>query len=299
MLNFTAIDFETANFERASACAVGVAVVRDSVVVRQKAILIYPPTGLDFTNSHIHGLTADHVLEAPRWEDAAAQLLELAAGSPLVTYSPFDKGVWNAAWKHVEQPAPLAQFLDALALTKAHLQLDGYKLPRVARELGLTEFAHHEAGADALACAQIVLALSERTGLPDVASLWDPVLNRRRRARSYTDFAAKKGADKIEVNTDADPAHPLYGETVCFSGDLDNYSRAEAQKLCAALGANVSTGVTKKTTLVVMGGFDPATLKPGATVSSKVRKAQDLASSGQRIEIVPESTFLELLEFTL
>lgn len=217
-----------------------------------------------------------------------------------MTYSPFDKGVWNAAWKHIEKPSPDARFLDALALTKAHLQLDGYKLPRVARELGVDDFDHHDAGADALACAQIVLALAERIGMPDVDALWAPIFNKQQRARgTWSDFAVKKSAVKVEANAAADPAHPLFGETVCFSGDLDNYTRAEAQKLCASFGANVSSGVTKKTTLVVMGGFDPATLRPGATISSKVKKAQELAAVGQRIEIIPESTFLELLEIEL
>lgn len=293
MLNFTAIDFETANFQRASACAVGIAVVRNSAVVRKETILIYPPTGLDFTNTHIHGLTAEHVTDAPDWEVAAAKLLEHAESTPLVTYSPFDKGVWTSAWKYIEKPAPSADFLDALALTKALLTLDGYKLPRVARELGVDAFDHHDAGADALACAQIVLALSERTGGGDVETLWSPIQNR---GKTRTTYSKKTTAPRPEANIDADISHPLYGETVCFSGDLDNYSRTEAQRLCAQLGANVSSGVTKKTTLVVMGGFDPATLSAGATVSSKVRKAQELAASGQRIDIVPESTFLELLE---
>lgn len=82
MLNFTAIDFETANYARASACAVGIAVVRDNAVVHTESIFIYPPTGLEFTNTHIHGLSAEHVLEAPRWEEAAEQLLTRSAGTP-------------------------------------------------------------------------------------------------------------------------------------------------------------------------------------------------------------------------
>ena len=33
-LNFTAIDFETANYERTSACQIGIVVVRDSEIIK-------------------------------------------------------------------------------------------------------------------------------------------------------------------------------------------------------------------------------------------------------------------------
>jgi len=82
---------------------------------------------------------------------------------------------------------------------------------------------------------------------------------------------------------------------VCFSGDLESYTRPEAQKIVASFGATVSAGVTKKTSLVVMGGFDPATLRPGATLSTKIQRAQELAAGGQSVEIVTEQTFLEIL----
>ena len=105
----------------------------------------------------------------------------------------------------------------------------------------------------------------------------------------------KKKADLPQPSLVADPDHPLFGEIVCFSGDLDSYTRSEAQELVASFGATVSGSVTKKTTLVVMGGFDPATLRPGATLSTKIQKAQVLAGGGQPVEIVTEQTFLEIL----
>lgn len=293
MLNFTTIDFETANYARGSVCAVGIAAVRGGSVVHQETFTIYPPTGLEFTNTWLHGITEDDVTDSPDWEAAAARIIELAADTPLVSYSPFDKGVWNAAWKIFEKPGPAAVFLDALALTKLLLPgLAGYKLPAVNRHLGLPAFDHHEPGADALACANIVLALAEQATAEDTVALWEPVESRRR--RSGARFAPSTPIP--DANVEADPTHPLYGEVVCFSGDLDSYTRAEARTICANLGASITAGVTRKTSVLVMGGFDPATLRPGATISSKVQKARDLAVAGQRIEIIPESTFLELLE---
>lgn len=82
---------------------------------------------------------------------------------------------------------------------------------------------------------------------------------------------------------------------VCFSGDLDGFTRSEAQRIVADFGATVGGNVTKKTTLVVMGQFDPATLRAGDSLSSKVQRAIELASAGQRIEVIDEQTFVELV----
>ena len=46
-LDFTAIDFETANSNSASACSVGLVKVRDGVVVDEAGWLIRPPAATD------------------------------------------------------------------------------------------------------------------------------------------------------------------------------------------------------------------------------------------------------------
>ncbi|SMQ70942.1 exonuclease domain-containing protein [Agreia sp. VKM Ac-1783] len=292
-LNFTAIDFETANFDRGSVCAVGITKVVDGAVVQNESWLVKPPTGLDFTNTYIHGIGPQHVVDAPSWDWTLDRLQALMDGAPLVAYSAFDKGVYNAANKILDLPDRGFVFLDALSVVRQHVALDGYRLPRVVEHFGLSDFNHHEAGADSLACAQIALAIASETGAVTIDELWHKVTERKRvsRARPYQKKAALPGA-----NVEADPGHPLFGEVVCFSGDLDSHTRPEAQKLVADFGASVSSGVTKKTSLVVMGGFDPRTLKAGATLSSKVERAMELAKKGQRIEIVTEQTFLELIQ---
>ena len=60
MMDFTAIDFETATDRRNSACSVAVVEVRDGEVARTYSTLIRPP-GLQFSsfNISIHGITPD------------------------------------------------------------------------------------------------------------------------------------------------------------------------------------------------------------------------------------------------
>jgi len=293
-LNFLAIDFETANFDRASVCAVGLTKVVDDRVVSTESWFVRPPTGLDFTNTYLHGIGPAHVATAPSWQETLARIRLLADGAPLVAYSPFDKGVYNAANNLTETPASGFVFLDALAVVRHHCQLASHRLPLVVEHFDLPGFVHHEAGADSLACALITMRVAEERGANSVEELWSSIPNRKTtgvsRVRVY-----KKKAELPQPSAEADPAHPLFGEVVCFSGDLDSYTRPEAQDLVASFGAKVSGSVTKKTTLVVMGGFDPATLRPGATLSTKIQRAQELAVAGQSVEIVTEQTFLEIL----
>lgn len=101
----------------------------------------------------------------------------------------------------------------------------------------------------------------------------------------------------------------LFGQVVCFTGGLEQFTRGEAKALAAGLGARVVGVPSGKTTLVVQGEFDPASLRPGgnrpswgshtpnlAKVGGKASKAMELAAKGQAIQIVDEVGFLDLVE---
>jgi len=293
-LSFVAIDFETANFDRDSACAVGVTTVIDGQVGTTRTWFVQPPGESSFTNTYLHGIGPEHIVGAPSWSETLERLAVIADGLPLVAYSSFDKGVYNAANRVSGATDPGFVFLDALAIARRHCQLPSHRLPLVVEHLGLPGFDHHEAGADSRACALVTIRIARDRGLDSLEELWATEPKPRRpRPASSRDKVRK--ADLPQPSEHADPAHPLFGEVVCFSGDLESYTRSRAQEVVASFGASLSGNVTKKTTLVVMGGFDPATLRTGATLSSKVMKAKELAAAGQSIEIVTEQTFLEIL----
>jgi DNA polymerase-3 subunit epsilon len=75
MAGFVVIDFETANEQRGSPCAVGYAIVEDLEVVSSDAFLIRPPK-FRFApfNVSLHGVTADMCSEAPSWPEALERL---------------------------------------------------------------------------------------------------------------------------------------------------------------------------------------------------------------------------------
>ena len=77
-LNFTAIDFETANANPNSACALGIAVVQAGQIVERISWLIRPPTS-EFSFTHIHGITWRQVADASDFNQLWPQIWPYAA----------------------------------------------------------------------------------------------------------------------------------------------------------------------------------------------------------------------------
>ena len=73
----------------------------------------------------------------------------------------------------------------------------------------------------------------------------------------------------------------LQGKTIVFTGTLTQFTRNEAEKLAESLGAQISSSVSKKTDLVVVGSA------PG----SKYEKAKELG-----INIITEDVFKKIVE---
>lgn len=142
MLNFTAIDFETANSYRGSPCSVGLVRVRDGQVVDERHWLIRPPVGADWFdrwNTSIHGITADMVADAPRWSEVLPDIVSFIGDDVVVAHNAaFDTGVirYACAVDNIEWPE--LKFLCTLVLARRALSLPSYRLPFVAGRLSGT-----------------------------------------------------------------------------------------------------------------------------------------------------------------
>jgi DNA polymerase-3 subunit epsilon len=67
MKDFIAIDFETANPQRVSACALGYARVCDSEIKESHVYLIRPVGGHAEFQSKIHGIKEEHTFDKPHF----------------------------------------------------------------------------------------------------------------------------------------------------------------------------------------------------------------------------------------
>lgn len=165
-LDFTAIDFETANGNAASACAVGLVKVRDGVIVDRWASLIRPPAPYDefwSWNIKIHGIQAQDVVGAPDWAQAQEQILAFGGDDVYVAHNAgFDKGVMRAAAKASHLPVPDMRWTDSLRIARKSFALESYRLPVAALAAGFDDFRHHDAAGDAEACAAIIIGAAKR-----------------------------------------------------------------------------------------------------------------------------------------
>lgn len=158
MANFVAIDFETADNGRDSACSVALVVVKAGRVVDSISRLIRPPRPrVMFTE--IHGLTWADVKDSPDFKAVWPDLADAVAGADFLAAhnAAFDRRVLEGCCATYGLPDPAKPFLCTVQVARDVWNLRPTKLPDVCRYLALP-LNHHDALSDATACANIVLA---------------------------------------------------------------------------------------------------------------------------------------------
>lgn len=342
-LDFTAIDFETANGFRGSPCSVGLIRVRGGRTVERASWLMRPPVGHDHfdpRNVAIHGITPQDVADEPRFGELFAEIGGFIGDDVLVAHNAaFDLGVIRSALEVSGLPAPAYDYACTVVLARRTYRLVSHSLPFAAREAGVRLEHHHDATEDAAACAGILVDIARRLGVdPAAGSIADvysavglplprqdgftpgddlsaATVRALERATSHASEEAgltarttsprgagarrswapwpDEGANPAP-NPAADPHHPLFGQRIVFTGSL-GMSRSEAKSRAAQLGAQPASSVTRATTVLVVGdGFVAADLMSGR-VTTKARRAMALRERGQRVEVLSEGEFLQML----
>ena len=85
------------------------------------------------------------------------------------------------------------------------------------------------------------------------------------------------------------PKNPLFEQHCAFTGRLQKYTRKEAMQVVAEIGGFSENGVTKKTRFLILG----TQAKKGK--SNKQLKAEKNVKKGQKIEIISEIVFYNML----
>lgn len=157
---FAAIDFETANQVRSSACSVGIVLVEEGVIVDRFYHLIQPaPNYYCHWATACHGLRFEDTAHEIRFPDVWAQVAFQIEGLPLVAHNKgFDEGCLRACFAYYGMRYPEYDFKCTLtASRKAFPHLPNHQLHTVAEHVGFPLIDHHHAMADAEACARIAL----------------------------------------------------------------------------------------------------------------------------------------------
>jgi DNA polymerase-3 subunit epsilon len=316
-LSFVAIDFETANSSRASACSLGMTKVIDGAITDSKYELFIPPRGyesFDPRNIAIHGITEKDVSNKPEFGALWPEFLKFIGNLPIVAHNAsFDISVLRAALSASNLEWPDLNYACTYVFSKNLFDLPRHRLPDVAHAAGVKwdGTKHHDALFDSRICAEIVLSLAKDKNITELDELLNSLnLNMGElfidgwstcRSRSVSQYSHHSRGEKapsigqIQVNSDADPSHPFFGQVVVFTGAIA-IPRPEAWRLVAEVGAIPKDGLSKKTNFLVLGEQDLSKLKTGETKSNKQKEAEDLKEKGSHIEIIDERDFFALLE---
>jgi DNA polymerase-3 subunit epsilon len=172
-LKVVAVDFETANEDRFSPCAIGLAWIEGGMVTRCEYRLIRPPEmRFSVHNVRVHGIRPEDVDDAPEFPDVLSEFLpDIAGGLLLAHNAAFDIQVLCATLALYGKPIPEFSYLCTLLMARRSWpQERKFGLAALALRLGFA-FQHHHAGEDARACARVALAAAELGGAADIPEL--------------------------------------------------------------------------------------------------------------------------------
>ncbi len=155
--SFLAIDFETADYGRDSACAIGLVRVDRGEITARAAHLIRPPRR-EFVFTYLHGISWDDVRSAPTFGELWPSLQPLFRGvDVLVAHNAsFDEGVLRACCAAAGIKPPGIPFQCTVRLARQVWRIYPTRLSDVCRHLGIP-LNHHEVSSDVEACAAIAL----------------------------------------------------------------------------------------------------------------------------------------------
>lgn len=169
-LDFVAVDFETANSDPKSACAIGLAFVRGGYLTESTSYLIRPPSG-EFVFTYLHRITWDDVRDAPSFCDLWDNLREQLTSEILVAHNAvFDQLVFTECLRHYGIQYHVNTFLCTMQLCKKAFGFRRLKLDRVCRQLKIA-LRHHDAESDARAAANIVIKAASRLRVDSASRL--------------------------------------------------------------------------------------------------------------------------------
>jgi DNA polymerase-3 subunit epsilon len=277
-MNFVAVDVETANSKLSSICQVGVAEFQNGTLANKWESLINPEDDFDWMNVSIHGIDEEAVRDAPTWMGVFPIVSSLLRDRVVVCHTAFDRLAVARACERYALEWCSCRWLDSARVVRrawSEFAQRGYGLSNIAAHLGI-QYRQHDALEDARCAGEILLRAIVETGLsPEqwLERVEQPI----------------GGNGNQVIRRDGNTEGLLYGEVLVFTGTL-SMPRRVAADAAAEAGCCVDSGVTKNTTLLVVGDEDLRKLA-GHDKSSKHRKAEELIAKGQPIRILAESDF--------
>lgn len=294
-INFTAIDFETANEFSSSACSLGLAKVVDGQIIKTKHWYIKPiPFIMKPHNEGIHGISLYTLESAPSFESIWAEVLPYLDGQTIVAHNcSFDLDKLNAMLDLYSIDFNVENTFCTMEACKTMWPNASSSLKNMA-DIFQIDLNHHEAESDASACAELAVKIAR---LSNITDLRDFIRGGDRTKKAPSPKAiADKELYRSKFSTDTTipfdiqyMEQPLIwnwsGKRVVISGVFENYDREEMALKLKGMGAIVVATVSGVTDILLAG----SDVGP-----SKLEKAKKM-----NINIMSESQFDNTLNLDL
>lgn len=177
-LNYIVIDFETANWNRNSACSVGLVRFINGIEKDSITALIHPVNSFfiqEWTDT-IHGISFEDVKNEPRfpeiWKNKVLPFINKTPDFPLVAHnSTFDMSVIRGCCDYYQLSYPNIKYFDSLLISrKTWPELENHKLTFLGHTFGI-KYRAHDALEDSRTCGKIVALAAEKWGTCNLEQL--------------------------------------------------------------------------------------------------------------------------------
>jgi DNA polymerase III subunit epsilon len=308
-VDFVAIDFETANEERGSACEIGLVRFSNGQVVDKFQSLIYQDDFNPF-NVSLHGISEKQVAKAPSFDDVWKEAKSFIGNAPLLAHNAgFDISVLYQSLE-LEDIGDTYTYFCSMVLSRRMLDISYFGLPGVTEHLGIDYPMNHRAESDAEAAGKVAVALMAKKsvdslhGLADILRVRPGTLNSD--GYSGSRYKGPPGGTGLSMSEkkkilEAVPESERYedpdfaGKRIVFTGALLGMKRDDAELAVMKAGGLPTSSVSRKTNMLVFGYQDPNVLR-GKALSGKRLAVEKLRAEGVDIEVVDELQFMQMLD---
>ncbi|MBB6623888.1 3'-5' exoribonuclease [Clostridium gasigenes] len=307
-MNFVAIDFETANEKRNSACSIGITVVEDNKIIEERYWLIKPcEMRFEPINIWIHGIKEEDVENEKTFLELWSEIKPYLDGKLVVAHNAsFDMSVLRKTLDSYNIPYPTLDYFCSMIISRNfYSYLENSKLNTINNHLGY-KFNHHNASADASASANIVLEIIKELKVEDIEELSKLVCFKIGKIHNndYTSAGKLQGTSIIStrVNKNVCNNKTLINTTdffrdkiVVFTGGLSSMSRLDAMQFVKQNGGSTGSSVTKKTNILITAVKNVHDISY-TNMSTKLKRAKQLNEFGQGIDLLNEEEFLSYVK---
>ena len=239
---YVAIDFETANSNLTSACAIGIVCAKNGKVVCDKYFLINPEEPFSEFNITIHHITPEMVQNEKTFKDLWSEIKDVIDGEIVVCHNAmFDIAVLKACLEKYNLEFPNISIGCTLKVSRIAYKgvLHNCKLNTISNYLQV-EHNHHNASSDAMVCFYLVERVKRMFQAIDIVELFEimnlgfGVLNKNIYRGCFNKYKEKV----IENNT-------LGGAVFSSTGKPKTMTKTEFRKKIEENGGYYSKDINK------------------------------------------------------